>query len=96
MAITQNALGISLVRLKMSYGMSYLNVLTGVGEDSHYDCFFEHVPMMLDEIMPQANIVDYCNTWDLDTLDDIMPEVVPFSSGHWEIDPNNDAMPESY
>ena len=93
MAITQNALGISLVRLKRNFGMT-----TGGGNcnGDHYDCFFEHVPMTVDEIMPKANIVDYCNTFDLDTNADIMPEVVPFSSGHWEIDPNNDPMPEDY
>ena len=44
--------------------------------------------------MPQLNIVDFCETFDLDSNGDIMPEIYPSASGHFQIDSNGDVMPE--
>ena len=69
MGITQNALGISLVRLRSHVNMAMSHI-------THYpDCFFEHT-LLADELMPQATIVDFCDTFDLDANGDIMPEAV--------------------
>jgi|TARA_R110000744_G_scaffold377273_1_gene492131 hypothetical protein len=87
MGITQNALGISLVRLRSHVSMAYSHI-------THYpDCFFEHA--LADELMPQANIVDFCDTFDLDGNGDIMPEINPYPSGHFFTDLNDDIMPEA-
>jgi len=73
-------------------------VLAYQGGVSHYDgCFFEHVSLTgagASELMPQLNIVDFCETFDLDSNGDIMPEVYPSASGHFQIDSNGDVMPE--
>ena len=57
-------------------------------------CFFE--PDGSQALKPLATIVDFCDTWDLDVNGDIIPEVVPSSSGCWDIDSNGDIMPEAY
>ena len=59
------------------------------------DCFFEPCNLVPNsQLMPKAFIVDYCDTFDLDSNSDIMPEVNPVASGHYEIDSNGDIMPE--
>jgi len=89
MGITQNALGISLVRLRA-------HVVAALGTFPHYpDCFFEHT-LLADELMPQLTIVDFCDTFDLDSNGDIMPEVNPYPSGHFDTDANDDIQPEPY
>jgi hypothetical protein len=87
MGITQNALGISLVRLRS-------HVVMAMAATHYPDCFFEHT-LLADELMPQANIVDFCDTFDLDNNGDIMPEVLPYQSGHFWVDSNGDIMPEA-
>ena len=93
MAWTQNALGISLVRYGWPFGLSNCN-----GGPGSYSCFFEHVLPGIQvpntELTPQAVIVDFCTTFDLDSNGDIMPEVSPSASGHFHIDINGDIMTE--
>lgn len=89
MGVTQNALGISLVRFRSHVSMAYSHL-------THFpDCFFEHVPGTNDELMPQSYIVDFCDTFDLDANGDIMPEINPYPSGHFFTDLNDDIMPEA-
>lgn len=83
----QNAIGMNIVRGPSQVILQYMS---GV---EHYDgCFFEHSGAT--DLMPQLNIVDFCETFDLDTNGDIMPEVYPSASGHFQIDSNGDIMPE--
>jgi hypothetical protein len=63
---------------------------------SAMDCFFEPCNLApATQLMPKDVIVDYCDTFDLDSNSDIMPEVSPVASGHFEIDSNGDIMPEA-
>lgn len=63
---------------------------------SSRDCFFEPCNLNAsDHIMPKAVIVDYCNTFDLDSNGDIMPEDQPVASGQYEVDSNGDIMPDA-
>ena len=85
----QTILGLGIIR------GSQQSVLAYQGGVSHYaGCFFDHVGTAGLELMPQLNIVDMCNTFDLDSNEDIMPEVYPAASGHFQIDSNGDIIPE--
>jgi len=85
----QTILGLGIIRGTQQVVLAYQ------GGVSHYDgCFFEHVSTAGLELMPQLNIVDMCNTFDLDSNGDIMPEVHPAASGHFQIDSNGDIIPE--
>jgi hypothetical protein len=88
----QNLFGMMIIR---DVSQAVLQYHSGV---EHYDgCFFQHVgtpgsAAYATELMPQLNIVDFCETFDLDSNGDIMPEIYPSASGHFQIDSNGDSL----
>jgi len=86
----QNILGQMIIRGPVQAVLQY-----NPGGINYIGCFFEPNPAVAaSELMPQLNIIDFCETFDLDTNGDIMPEVYPSASGHFQIDSNGDIMPE--